>query len=68
MPVILPDEEAVDEWLYPRQSSERLRALLPPVRQGYLARTAVSSRVNSVANDDPECLVEAEHGAQGALL
>ena len=68
MPVILPDEEAVDEWLFPGQSRERLRELLHPVEDDFLVATPVSPRLNSVNNDDPDCLAEAERGSQGALL
>lgn len=68
MPVILPDEEAVDEWLFPRQPPERLQGLLRPVADDLLVATPVSTRVNSVKNDDPACLAEAERGSQGALV
>jgi len=30
--------------------------LLRPVREDYLVGTPVSARVNSVKNDDPDCL------------
>jgi putative SOS response-associated peptidase YedK len=33
--------------------------LLQPVREDYLVGTRVSARVNSVKNDDPECLTVA---------
>ena len=55
MPVVL-EEEAVDDWLYARQTPESLMELLRPVRDDYLVGTPVSPRVNSVKNDDPECL------------
>jgi putative SOS response-associated peptidase YedK len=55
MPVILEDD-AVDEWLYTRQSADSLMELLKPAREGLLTGTPVSNRVNSVKNDDPECL------------
>jgi len=55
MPVILEDE-AVDDWLYVRQSPDSLMELLRPAREGLLVATPVSPRVNSVKNDDPECL------------
>jgi putative SOS response-associated peptidase YedK len=67
MPVILEDE-AVDEWLYGRQSASTLRDLLRPPRDDLLIATPVSSRVNSVKNDDPACLEPAEAADQGALL
>lgn len=61
MPVILP-EGRVDDWLYPRyEDQERLRKLLVPARDDLLIATAVSPRVNSVKNDDPGILTEADH-------
>lgn len=70
MPVILPDEEAVGEWLYGRQSVERLRSLLRPARDDLLIAKAVSRRVNSVQHDDPLCLEPPgpDEGAQAALF
>lgn len=56
MPVILEDE-FVDDWLYVRQSSSSLLELLRPAREDLLIGTPVSTRVNSVKNDDPECLL-----------
>jgi putative SOS response-associated peptidase YedK len=56
MPVVLEDE-AVDDLLYARQTPGSLMELLRPVRDDYLAGTPVSARVNSVKNDDPECLL-----------
>jgi len=61
MPVILPDDRAIDEWLFPKQTPERLRSLLAPASAGFLVATAVSTRVNSVAHDDPACLDPAPH-------
>ena len=55
MPVVL-EEEAVDDWLYARPTPESLMELLRPVREDYLVGTPVSARVNSVKNDDPDCL------------
>ena len=58
MPVILEDE-AADEWLNQNETdAERLLKLLRPIADDYLIATPVSQRVNSVKNDDPECLVE----------
>ena len=57
MPVILEDD-AVDEWLYAGSDRESLLRLLRPARDDLLIATPVSQRVNSVKNDDPECLVE----------
>jgi putative SOS response-associated peptidase YedK len=55
MPVILEDE-AIDDWLYVRQSPSSLMSLLRPAREDLLVATPVSSHANSVKNDDPECL------------
>jgi putative SOS response-associated peptidase YedK len=55
MPVIL-EEDAIDDWLYARRSPDSLMELLRPVREDLLGATPVSARVNSVKNDDPECL------------
>ncbi len=69
MPVILTDDAAIDEWLYPKQTPERLQALLQPAPDAFLAATSVSTRVNSVAHDDRACLDEAPpRPGQGALL
>lgn len=69
MPVILADDSAIDEWLYPKQTPDALQRLLVPTPEGYLQATAVSTRVNSVANDDPACLDPAPpRPGQGALL
>jgi putative SOS response-associated peptidase YedK len=68
MPVVLPDDEAADQWLYPRQEAPALRALLRPAADGYLVARPVSPRVNSVQNDDPECLAESEAETQPSLL
>ncbi|MEX0684228.1 MAG: SOS response-associated peptidase [Dehalococcoidia bacterium] len=72
MPVILEDD-AVDEWLFAKQPADVLMELLRPVRDDLLVATHVSTRVNSVKNDDPECLlpadsVEPAESAQKALL
>lgn len=68
MPAILEDDQAVEEWLYPSQQPDRLRALLRPAPEDSLIARAVSRRVNSVAVDDPACLIEAESETQGALI
>jgi putative SOS response-associated peptidase YedK len=58
MPVIL-SPEAADAWLFAGESDlEKVRALLRPPPDDLLIATFVSPRVNSVKNDDPECLVE----------
>ena len=68
MPAIFEDDQAVEEWLYPSQQPGRLRALLRPTPEDSLIARAVSRRVNSVAIDDPACLIEAESETQGALI
>jgi putative SOS response-associated peptidase YedK len=56
MPVILP-EGIVDGWLDPNEEdSGKLRGLLVPAADGVLIATRVSSRANSVKNDDPGVL------------
>ena len=55
MPVIL-DDAAIDDWLYVRQSPSSLMTLLRPAREDPLVGTPISQRVNSVKNDDPDCL------------
>jgi putative SOS response-associated peptidase YedK len=76
MPVILP-RERVDDWLHvpsvnATTYAEGLRALLVPADPATLVATAVSRRVNSVQNDDAECLAPPEEAqrteAQPRLL
>jgi putative SOS response-associated peptidase YedK len=62
MPVILPPER-VEEWLFvpPREPEQEsyakiIHGVLLPADAGVLVATEVSRRVNSVKNDDPECL------------
>ena len=57
MPAILEDE-AVEEWLYAGSERESPLGLLRPAPDDLLLDTAVSQRVNSVKNDDPDCLAE----------
>ena len=55
MPVILPDD-AYDLWLDPGfQKPDDICDLLKPFDADLMRRFAVSSRVNLVKNDDPEC-------------
>lgn len=58
MPVILPDEDAVDAWMFGEVDADRLKQLLRPAPDGYLAVSHVSRLANSVKNDGPELLVE----------
>ena len=58
MPVILPDEDAVDAWMFGADDPDRLKALLRPAPDDYLAVSRVSQLANSVKNDGPELLVE----------
>lgn len=55
MPVIL-DRQARDRWLDPDSPPGELNTLLAPLPDGVLAGTPVSTAVNSVANDSPECI------------
>ncbi len=56
MPVILPPE-VHDEWLAPAEiERDRLEALLAPHPPAGMETYPVSRRVNSPANDDPECV------------
>src|SRR5262245_22586432 len=61
MPAILLGD-AADRWLERPDAS-----LLVPAPKGYLVVTPVSSRANSVANDDPECLAPPEEAEPAQL-
>lgn len=65
MPVIL-DPTYHGRWLDPRAEPDALDALLRPFPSDRLKATPVSTRVNSVKNDDEACL--APMATQGALL
>jgi putative SOS response-associated peptidase YedK len=74
MPVILAPAD-FDAWLDAERPREAARALLRPYPAAALAAYPVSTRVNKVANDDPEVIapLEAEApedngAAQGRLL
>ena len=77
MPVILAPD-TIDEWLFVPSSdleaqAKRLTAMLRPAPVSAIVATEVSTRVNSVANDDAGCLEPAApeipaQDAQGALL
>jgi len=55
MPVIL-DPENYDKWLDPASETDDLKSLLRPYAETQLSATAIDSRVNSAAVDDPQCL------------
>ena len=55
MPVILP-KEAIDLWLDRDVPGEGVRGLLAPYPAEEMEAYEVSSRVNSVKNDDPLCI------------
>ena len=59
MPVVLPAER-LDQWL----GAEPAEAvgLIGPAQEDALVATAVSKHVNSVKNDDPECVLPAANG------
>jgi putative SOS response-associated peptidase YedK len=57
MPVFLVDD-AVDAWLLPKQEPGLLHELLVPAPEDLLVATPVSTRANSVKNDDPGVLEE----------
>lgn len=59
MPVILHREQ-VDLWLDPATGLDELETLMRPGKEGRLALREVSQRVNSVQNDDEQCLLPAE--------
>lgn len=56
MPLFVPPAAFAD-WLDPATSRDRVQALLAARPDGPLVVTPVSERVNSVANDDPACLL-----------
>ena len=55
MPVILPPG-ALRDWLDPVAEAAALQALLRPYPSAAMTFSAVSTRVNSVRNDDPDCI------------
>jgi len=55
MPVMLKSEDE-DAWLDPGNAEPTLQSLLAPYDPGRTEVYRVDSRVNSVKNDDPECL------------
>ena len=60
MPVILPDD-VYDLWLDPGfQKADAICDLLKPFDPNLMRRYEVSSRVNLVKNNDPECAIPVE--------
>ncbi len=60
MPVILP-RERYSRWMDPRiQDSEQVLAMVTPFQASLMRRYSVSTSVNYVANDGPECSAPAE--------
>ncbi|MBZ0115045.1 MAG: SOS response-associated peptidase [Thermoanaerobaculia bacterium] len=55
MPVVLPSAD-FSPWLDEETDAEELRSLLVPAPEDAWEVVPVSSRVNSVRNDDPSCL------------
>lgn len=55
MPVMLP-AAAEDAWLAPDTPADRLQALLAPYPAELTDRYRVDARVNSVKNDDADCI------------
>ena len=55
MPVILPSD-AYSTWLSPSTSTRGLRSLLLPYPSSQMVSFPVSRLVNSVSNDQPDCL------------
>ena len=63
MPVILPLEQ-YDFWLDPGfKSTDDLKAMLLPYEPSLMKRYPVSTRVNLVKNDYPECAMELKEEA-----
>jgi putative SOS response-associated peptidase YedK len=66
MPVILAPE-SYDLWLDGEAPADRLLALLAAAPSVDLVATAVSTRVNKVANDDPEVLLPLDGAETGRV-
>lgn len=56
MPVILAPESYAPWLEHGNRDLDLLQSLLRPLPDGQLSAYAVSSRVNSAANDDPQCI------------
>lgn len=67
MPVILDDVDA-DRWMFASTSAKELRSLLVPAPDEALVATAVSQRVNKVANDDASLLEPVDREGMARLL
>lgn len=68
MPVIVPDA-VVDDWLFARERDmDRLKSMLVPAPDDLLTATPVSTRVNSVKNDDADCLAAPAFAPQQSAL
>jgi putative SOS response-associated peptidase YedK len=67
MPLVVPPNR-IDDWLFDEAS--HVVALIAPAPEDALIATPVSRRVNSVRNDDPECLLPVERTTdqQGSLF
>ncbi|MEA2715827.1 MAG: hypothetical protein QOI99_144 [Actinomycetota bacterium] len=64
MPAVLADTESCDRWLDPSAiDPDRVTPLLRPAETGFLRLRPVGSRVNNVAHDDADLLLEAEEPA-----
>jgi putative SOS response-associated peptidase YedK len=61
MPVVVPPDR-IDQWLTGPPAVAA--ALIAPAPEALLVSTPVSRRVNSVKNDDPDCLTPAPEGAE----
>ena len=64
MPVILAPE-SYDLWLDPEAEQDRVRGLLAADPGMDLVATAISTRVNKVANDDPEVILPLDGASDG---
>jgi putative SOS response-associated peptidase YedK len=70
MPVILRRDD-YDQWLDPGfKDVKALAEVLAPFDAAQMKSFSVSTRINAVANDDPECVVpwQVSPPAQGALF
>jgi putative SOS response-associated peptidase YedK len=67
MPLLVPPDR-IDDWL--TEEAPRVVDLIASAPEDALIATPVSTRVNSVRNDDPECLLPVEHrgDTQGSLF